>query len=100
MSPVWTPGYVETRKSFFPPKPEPLETGSPLSAETLTFENAHALSELYNADESLLRETEKSLGAKITARDAMLKIDGAAQAHIGAEPDRLSLGPERAGQAA
>jgi len=75
---IWIPGCDDPLKSFFPLPPEPLETGSPLSAETLTFENAHALSELYNADESLLRETEKSLGVKITARDAMLKIDGPA----------------------
>ena len=46
-------------------------------AQTLTFENAHALSELYAADETLLRETESILGVKLTARDAQLKIDGA-----------------------
>jgi phosphate starvation-inducible protein PhoH and related proteins len=46
-------------------------------AQTLTFENAHALSELYAADETLLRETESALGVKLTARDAQLKIDGA-----------------------
>ena len=45
-------------------------------AQTLTFENAHALSELYAADETLLRETESTLGVKLTARDAQLKIDG------------------------
>ena len=46
-------------------------------AQTLTFENAHALSELYAADETLLRETESTLGVKLTARDAQLTIDGA-----------------------
>ncbi|MBM4455344.1 MAG: PhoH family protein [Verrucomicrobia bacterium] len=47
------------------------------NAQTLTFENAHALSELYAADETLLRETESTLGVKLTARDTQLKIDGA-----------------------
>ena len=47
-----------------------------MSEQTLTFDNAHTLSELYAADESLLREAEKTLSVKITARDTLLKIDG------------------------
>ena len=47
-----------------------------MSEQTLTFENAHTLSELYAADDSLLREAENLLGVKITIRDTLLKIDG------------------------
>ena len=47
-----------------------------MSDQTLTFENAHTLSELYAADDSLLREAESTLGVKITIRDTLLKIDG------------------------
>ena len=35
-----------------------------MSDQTLTFENAHTLSELYAADDALLREAEKILSVK------------------------------------
>jgi phosphate starvation-inducible PhoH-like protein len=45
-------------------------------SETLNFENARALSNLYAGDDVLLREVEKSFDVRLTSRDGWLKIDG------------------------
>ncbi len=53
---------------------------SPVSGEGMTLEFAHAreLQSLYGGDESLLRQMERELGVRITARDAWLRIEGEA----------------------
>lgn len=45
-------------------------------SETLNFENARALANLYAGDENLLREVEKTFNVSLTSRDGWLKIDG------------------------
>lgn len=45
-------------------------------SETLTFENARALSNLYAGEEKLLREVEKAFDVTLTSRDAWVKVDG------------------------
>jgi phosphate starvation-inducible PhoH-like protein len=45
-------------------------------SESLTFENARALSNLYAGEESYLKLVEDAFGVELTARDAVLKVDG------------------------
>lgn len=45
-------------------------------SETLNFENARALSNLYAGDENLLREVEQAFKVSLTSRDGWLKIEG------------------------
>jgi phosphate starvation-inducible protein PhoH and related proteins len=44
--------------------------------ETLTFESARALSNLYGSEPSLLQEMEKALSLKVISRDAWVKLEG------------------------
>jgi phosphate starvation-inducible PhoH-like protein len=46
------------------------------SSQTLNFETARALSNLYAGKTALLKRTEDELGVEITTRDAWLKVDG------------------------
>jgi phosphate starvation-inducible protein PhoH and related proteins len=58
-----------------------LKTLSPQpESETLTFESARALSNLYGSDPALLQELEDTLQLKVTSRDAWLKVEGKSQA--------------------
>lgn len=47
------------------------------ASQTLTFENARALSNLYSGKTALLKRTEDELGVELTARDSTLKVEGA-----------------------
>ncbi|MDX6766423.1 MAG: PhoH family protein [Candidatus Methylacidiphilales bacterium] len=46
------------------------------SSQTLNFENARALSNLYVGKTALLKKAEEELGVKITSRDSWLKVEG------------------------